>query len=154
MTQEPEQLIIEFAGFCERPGARECWGWVLKRGGVAIAMGSGTRPSQSTNTLNQAEYFGLGCGLRAAAVAVTELAASELIMRGDSRLVINQVCGLWEAKAPEMIRLRDRCGELLKQIGLIWRTEYIDHAANATAGMLASDEYMKHEKKRPAKKVA
>lgn len=43
--------------------------------------------------------------------------ASRIKIRGDSRLVVDQVSGRWKARDPRMARYRDKVRKLLRQFG-------------------------------------
>ena len=57
---------------------------------------------ESTN--NRAEYHALIRGLEVA----SEKGCTEVEARGDSQLVVKQVCGEWSVNEPELRPLRDR----------------------------------------------
>jgi ribonuclease HI len=74
-------------------------------------------------TNNQAEYLALIAGvkeLRKRLEAAGELLEStELEVRGDSKLVINQVAGGWKIKNPELLKLHDQVLDLLAGFGKV-----------------------------------
>ncbi|TSE01085.1 bifunctional RNase H/acid phosphatase [Skermania sp. ID1734] len=83
---------------------------------------------------NVAEYRGLIAGLTAA----QELGASDVEVRMDSKLVVEQMSGRWKVKHPDMIELAAQARKLLAQfrsVDFIWvpRSEnaYADRLANA-----------------------
>ncbi|NOZ05752.1 MAG: ribonuclease HI family protein [Chloroflexi bacterium] len=43
--------------------------------------------------------------------------ASRIEIRGDSRLVVDQISGRWKARDPRMARYRDKARNLLRQFG-------------------------------------
>ena len=79
-------------------------------------------------TNNQAEYRTLIAGLEDL-IGVIEQAGHDpaevsIEVRGDSRLVLNQVAGKWKVKQPHLRPLRDRVRELLGRFGkseLLWQ---------------------------------
>ena len=80
-------------------------------------------------TNNVAEYRTLIAGLEGLLDMIQEsgLVASEVSVevRGDSRLVLNQVEGNWRVRQPHLRPLRDRARALLRQFGhtrLTWQS--------------------------------
>ncbi|XP_050207651.1 uncharacterized protein LOC126657071 [Mercurialis annua] len=87
-------------------------------------------------TNNAAEYEALIGGLRMAMVVKTEY----IKIQSDSKLVVNQVLGLYEVKDPEMKKYVDRVKELLANIteeGGKWELEQIPREENTEADTLA-----------------
>ncbi|MDQ4117347.1 MAG: bifunctional RNase H/acid phosphatase [Actinomycetota bacterium] len=86
-----------------------------------------------TATNNVAEYRGLIAGLEAAA----QLGATEVDVRMDSKLVVEQMCGRWKVKHPSLQPLAVRARELVAGfdgVDFAW----IPRAANARADALAN----------------
>ncbi len=84
-------------------------------------------------TNNVAEYRGLIAGLRAA----VELGATDVEVRMDSKLVVEQMCGRWKIKHPAMRPLADEASELVREIGSV-RFEWIPRLRNSRADALAN----------------
>ena len=84
-------------------------------------------------TNNVAEYQGLIAGLRAA----IELGATEVDVRMDSKLVVEQMCGRWKIKHPAMQPLAREATELVREIGSV-RFEWIPRLRNSRADALAN----------------
>ncbi|HIC94446.1 MAG TPA: reverse transcriptase-like protein [Anaerolineae bacterium] len=72
-------------------------------------------------TSNEAEYDTLIAALEDLIARVTKMGRSpadfSVEVRGDSRLIINQVSGAWKAKDERMRARRDRVRELLHRFG-------------------------------------
>lgn len=85
-------------------------------------------------TNNVAEYRGLIAGLTAAA----ELGASEVAVRMDSKLVVEQMCGRWKVKHPDMIPLQRQAAEIADRFDRIGYT-WIPRAENSHADRLANE---------------
>jgi ribonuclease HI len=83
-------------------------------------------------TNNVAEYNGLILGLEQA----KEMKINELIIKGDSKLVIEQMKGNYKVKAPHLIPLYKRAKELEP---MMVTYEYIPRKENAIADQLAND---------------
>jgi len=128
------RIILYFDGACgpKNPGGYATGGWIIyesqettgderrevHRGYMVFGEGEG-----STN--NYAEYCALGRALRwlsdekkriEAATPDQTLAIGELIIYGDSNLVIKQITGAWSVKEPMLQKLNRRCRELLEYI--------------------------------------
>jgi ribonuclease HI len=84
-------------------------------------------------TNNVAEYQGLIAGLRAA----IELGATDVHVRMDSKLVVEQMCGRWKVKHPAMQPLAREATELVREIGSV-RFEWIPRLSNSRADALAN----------------
>jgi ribonuclease HI len=85
-------------------------------------------------TNNVAEYQGLIAGLRAA----LELGATEVDVRMDSKLVVEQMSGRWQVKHPAMKPLALEAGGLVREIGAV-RFEWIPRLRNSRADTLANE---------------
>ncbi|MFQ5340298.1 MAG: ribonuclease HI family protein [Anaerolineae bacterium] len=86
-------------------------------------------------TNNVAEYRTLIGGLEDIVGAIEQAGRDpsefSIEVRGDSRLVLNQVAGKWKVKKPHLRPLRDRTRKLLRRFGkfeLVWqeRSESVD----------------------------
>jgi ribonuclease HI len=84
-------------------------------------------------TNNVAEYQGLIAGLRAA----IELGATEVDVRMDSKLVVEQMSGRWKVKHPAMQPLALEAGRLIREIGPV-RFQWIPRLRNSRADALAN----------------
>jgi ribonuclease HI len=84
-------------------------------------------------TNNVAEYQGLIAGLRAA----IELGATDVHVRMDSKLVVEQMCGRWKIKHPAMQPLARKATELVREIGSV-QFEWIPRLRNSRADALAN----------------
>jgi len=84
-------------------------------------------------TNNVAEYQGLIAGLRAA----IELGATDVEVRMDSKLVVEQMSGRWQVKHPAMKPLALEAGRLVREIGSV-RFGWIPRARNSRADALAN----------------
>jgi probable phosphoglycerate mutase len=85
------------------------------------------------STNNVAEYQGLIAGLRAA----IELGATEVEVRMDSKLVVEQMSGRWQVKHPAMKPLALEAGTLVRELGSV-RFGWVPRARNSRADALAN----------------
>lgn len=84
-------------------------------------------------TNNVAEYSGLVAGLRAAA----ELGATEVTVRMDSKLVVEQMSGRWKIKHEALRPLAREAGDIARGFTTI-RYEWVPRARNTHADRLAN----------------
>ncbi len=138
MLFHDQTLVLNFDGACEpiNPGGTASWGWILKDSyGNFIENGQGILGTGPGMTNNVAEYEALEQGLRRILVLGSCL---HLIIRGDSKLVINQVRGDWRCKKPHLGIRRDRCLELIKAITNDCDIQWIPREMNAEADLLSN----------------
>ncbi|AKE40974.1 2,3-bisphosphoglycerate-dependent phosphoglycerate mutase [Corynebacterium kutscheri] len=84
-------------------------------------------------TNNVAEYHGLLNGLKAA----YELGAHEVVVRMDSKLVVEQMSGRWKIKHPDMRELAMQCQQIVRNFDSI-SYNWIPRKNNARADELAN----------------
>ncbi|GAA3870732.1 bifunctional RNase H/acid phosphatase [Saccharothrix violaceirubra] len=84
-------------------------------------------------TNNVAEYQGLIAGLRAAA----DLGADDVLVRMDSKLVVEQMSGRWQVKHPAMKPLAAQAREVARAFATV-AYEWIPRARNGDADELAN----------------
>jgi ribonuclease H / adenosylcobalamin/alpha-ribazole phosphatase len=84
-------------------------------------------------TNNVAEYSGLIAGLRAA----RELGATDVAVRMDSKLVVEQMSGRWQVKHPAMRPLAAEAGRLVRGFDAV-AFEWVPRRSNARADALAN----------------
>jgi len=106
-------------------------GWVLVTGD-GIAAEAGDRIGRATN--NQAEYEALVRGLEAA----VDYGYEELVVRGDSELVVRQVRGEYDTDDPTLREKRVRVRELLAAFDE-WAIEHVPREINSRADDLVND---------------
>ncbi len=102
-----------------RPGGR-----VVKEIGEGIGV--------ATN--NVAEYRAAIAALRSAA----DLGAQEVLLRSDSKLLIEQLSGRWRIKNPTLLRLHTEARALMGRFGSV-RLEHVPRERNRDADRLANE---------------
>jgi ribonuclease HI len=85
-------------------------------------------------TNNEAEYNGLILGLTKA----LELGIEEIVVEGDSNLVVNQVQGLWKVKVPRLVPLQSKANKLLWKFKK-WSVKHIYRDENVDADRLSKE---------------
>ena len=106
-------------------------GWVIVTSDGIAAEGS-ERIGTATN--NQAEYEALIRALEAAA----DYGFDELILKGDSQLVVKQVRGEWNTNDPTLREKRVRVRELLERFDE-WSIDHVPREINARADELLNE---------------
>jgi len=130
-------LVLYFDGACEpvNPGGVASYGWLLNTG----AFGHGVIREGKGATNNLAEWCALGKGLRY--IRDTMSGVGTLEIKGDSKLVIEQLTGNWQCKAENLIPLRARCLQLLAEIGCQWSATWVPREQNEKADALTRTAY-------------
>jgi probable phosphoglycerate mutase len=128
----PKQLIIEADGGSRGNPGNAGSGAVV----IDAATGQVIREIArflGTATNNVAEYVALIAGLQAA----TEIDAdAEILVRMDSKLVIEQMSGGWKIKHPDMISLGAQVQEIARGRAITW--QWIPREQNTLADALAN----------------
>ncbi|WP_428507717.1 reverse transcriptase-like protein [Pseudonocardia sp.] len=91
------------------------------------------RAGLGTATNNVAEYRGLIAGLEAA----RELGATDVEVRMDSKLVVEQMSGRWQVKHPAMKPLALEAAKLVRGFASV-RFGWVPRSRNARADALAN----------------
>ena len=144
-----DPIIVYFDGLCEpkNPGGVATYGVVVKKEGMTIFEGSGlayAKPWTDEASNNVAEYSALIHALEW--LRKNEMEASPMIVRGDSRLIINQMKGVFKVKARRILELHQRASKLLSEFKNL-RLEWVDRSRNAEADRLSRFAYRKYKKK-------
>lgn len=89
-------MLIYFDGACEpfNPGGHMGWGIAVVDDDTALEVESGYQAAGPTTSNNVAEYLGVCMALRRA-IAAAQAGEREITIRGDSKLVIEQLAGRW-----------------------------------------------------------
>lgn len=117
----PPGWVLHFDGLCEpgNPGGVAAYGFQVLRDGVVVHEGSGlAAPPGPSATNNVAEFRALLEGLR----WLESQGATRPLVRGDSKLIVNTVNGVWNLKAPHLREMHDEARLLLARLRgkLVW----------------------------------
>jgi ribonuclease HI len=149
------KTTLYFDGLCEpvNPGGVMSWGWLLVgEAGLVIGQGYDARPRHPDNTNNVAEWFALGCALRALAEHPEK--PTELEIHGDSKLVICQLTGEWACHKPRLGDLCKKCRDIIeKELCCKWTAGWIPREQNEEADELSRQGYMNLTGKEPPTRV-
>lgn len=126
-----EHLILHFDGCSKGNPGLSGAGWCLtKPGGRGVSFGYHFVGLKASN--NVAEYRALIVGLQAA----IRLGVDKLTVRGDSKLVVEQVTGNYKCSAPHLQPLMQEARLLMKAFGSV-KIGWIPREKNAMADFLA-----------------
>ena len=144
-----DPIVVYFDGLCEpkNPGGVATYGVIVKKDGATIFESSGlayAKPWTDEASNNVAEYSALIHALEW--LRKNEMQASPIIIRGDSRLIINQVRGVFKVKAKRILELHKRAARLLSEFKNV-HLEWVDRSRNAEADRLSRIAYRRYAKK-------
>lgn len=128
------------------------WGYVIDAQEAGLFTGGDARAADPSNTNNIAEYYALGFALHRVTDLLNGMMRSKfagLKIRGDSKLVCEQVNGSWSVKSPHLQPLHKRCLDLLGATGQPWAIEWIPREQNGLADELSRDAYKRLTGKAP-----
>lgn len=151
-------ITIDFDGLCEptNPGGVGCIGYIIRLpdgreitkhrtlGRGTYSRGGIVNPMQMTN--NVAEYDALLSALEhvEALQADGELPPKKeltILIRGDSKLVIEQICARWACNKPHLQSLRDKITAVLITICGAWNAMWVGREGNEKADALSRKAY-------------
>lgn len=137
------EWIVEFDGLYEpryRPDGVATYGFVVRRDGATIHEARGlVAPPASGASANVAEFGALAHALEWLRGRIS--AGDTLVVRGDSRLVIETVAGRWNLSTEHLVPLRDFARSRLEEIGAPARLEKVSREDNARADALTREAY-------------
>jgi len=122
------------------------WGWILLMGDNR-RWDIGKIDACPENTNNVAEYLALYHALKAAgeerARQFGDAKFPGLVIRGDSKLVCEQIADHWSVKAERLKKAHAACLDLLRGKLDPFMTEWIPREQNAEADALSREAYLK-----------
>lgn len=141
----PTEIILYFDGLCEpkNPGGVATYGIIISRDGEKILAEGGlaeATPYTDEASNNVAEYSALIRGL--SWLLERGLNNEKVVIRGDSRLVLNQLNGKFKVKALRLVELYHKSNELLSKFDNI-ELQWIDRSKNAEADLFSRIAYSK-----------
>ena len=131
-------ITIYFDGLCrpKNPGGVATYGFLIYKDGKKVKSGSGVIGSGAGMTNNVAEYSALK---RAAEWVSRHGDDDEIVIKGDSQLVIHQMNGTWQIKSETSKKFVPEIRRLLRsrKMRFIW----IPREQNAEADLLSNLAY-------------
>jgi ribonuclease HI len=126
-------LKLYFDGACEpiNPGGTGTYGFVILRCGEVIDVGRGSCGRGPGTTNNISEYAAITHGLeRMIALGLNE--GQDVEVFGDSKLVVEQVCGRWRINKPHLRLHVESVRELLSRFPS-WTLTWVPREQNEQA---------------------
>ncbi len=144
-------LFVYFDGLCEprNPGGVATYGLIIfknnntlhEEGGIADA-----EPWSQEASNNVAEYSAIIHGLEW--LKKEGMVDSKVVIRGDSKLIINQLSGKFKVKAIRLIELYLKARKLLSEFKST-KLEWVPRESNSEADLLSREAYARYLKKHP-----
>jgi ribonuclease HI len=140
-------LYVYFDGLCEpkNPGGIATYGIIIQKdNGETIHEESGladAKPWSEDASNNAAEYSAVVRALEW--LDKNAHHDTPVILRGDSKLVINQLKGEFKVKSLRIIELYDKAKKLLSRFGNL-RIEWVERERNQDADRLSRIAYKKY----------
>ncbi len=147
-----DTIFLNFDGLCEpkNPGGIATYGVVIRRGKVHLLEDNGlafAKPWTYEASNNVAEYSALIKGLEW--LKEHKMSEFEVIVRGDSSLVINQLKGTFKVKAARIRPLYMRAKKLLGDFESL-KVEWVDRSQNKEADLLSRIAYARAKREYPS----
>lgn len=109
------QIIAHFDGSCDpNPGGEMGMGIHFQIGDKPLRKYSHKEPSTSENTCNVAEYKALEWLLNT--LTLEQVGGADINIKGDSKLVVMQMKGIWKIKTGQYRTFATRCKMLLHDL--------------------------------------
>lgn len=125
-------VVYADGGSRGNPGPAGFGAVVLESDGTTVLAERAAYLGRATN--NVAEYSGLLAGLEAA----RDLGAAQVVVRMDSRLVIEQVSGRWQVKHPDLKVLAAMASNLVAEFESV-SFQWVSRVQNSYADRLANE---------------
>lgn len=109
-------------------------GMVIYDGEDGCEIWSGCQYIGARNTNNEAEYMGLITGLQCA----LSLGVKNVVVQGDSQLILRQIGGEYKVKSPSLKPYHEQAVTLANKFAS-FQTSHIERARNARADELANE---------------
>lgn len=130
-----ETVEIYFDGGCwPNPGPKGCWKYLICVGSKVYENADWIEQKDCTN--NIAEYEGLLHALEKA----TELNLKDVVIYGDSNLVVQQINRRWKIKKDYLLEYAIICWKLLRKLNS-WKLQWIPREQNIDADDLYNERH-------------
>ena len=149
-------VVVHFDGSCQPPagGGVAGWGFVIEGPGIRYEdRGLATRPYSPHSTNNVAEYVG---AIRALEHLRSIGYAGEVIVEGDSQLVVRQMNGEYEVRAEHLKAYHGWLGQLARSFPRVefrWVPREENEAADALSKRAVEEAWDDAKRHRPARPV-
>ncbi|HYA54909.1 MAG TPA: ribonuclease HI [Thermoplasmata archaeon] len=145
-------VVVHFDGACQPPGGAGVagWGFVIEGPGVRWEeYGLATRPYSPHSTNNVAEYVG---AIRALEHLKSTGYDGEVLMEGDSQLVVRQMNGEYEVRAEHLKAYHDWLRQLstsFRHVEFRWVPREENEAADALSKRAIAEAWEESRGHRP-----
>lgn len=116
------------------PGGTIAWVYVVCRDGVEVYRNGGVIPACAENTNNKGEYLGV-LGALYWLMKLPEDKRGAVRLCSDSRLVVNQLLGVWDCHFPVLAGYRDMILEAVKFYGQPVTFQWVPREENTVADL-------------------
>lgn len=130
-----DSLVVEADGGSRGNPGVAGYGALVRDGATGELLAERAEPLGKVSN-NVAEYRGLIAGLEAAALID---ASAAVLVRMDSKLVVEQMSGRWKIKHDDMLALAAQARSLIAERHSAVRFEWIPRAQNKAADKLSND---------------
>ena len=116
---DPHSVVVHFDGACQPPrgGGVAAYGYVVEGAGLySEGQGLAVRPFSPHATNNVAEYVAAICALE---WLVDQRYRGNVTLTGDSQLVVRQMRGEYQVRAPHLRAYHDRLAQLADKFALV-----------------------------------
>jgi ribonuclease HI len=145
-------LVVHFDGACQPPGSNGVagWGFVIDGPGVHYEdCGLATRPYSPHSSNNVAEYVG---AIRALEHLRSMNYSGEVVVEGDSELVIRQMNGEYQVRAEHLKAYHDWLGTLARSFRTVefrWVPREENTVADALSKRAVEEAWVDARRHRP-----
>lgn len=134
----PGALALYFVGsrVANNRGGADRYGWIITgEDGREYARGRGDAPgAKALSSGDVAEWCALGFGLKWLAANGWK---GRLMILGDGKMVVRQLEGDWRCKAECLDKLRERCVQLLQELGGDFKASWVPREKSVVLGGLS-----------------
>lgn len=149
-------VVVHFDGSCQPPagGGVAGWGFLIEGPGLRFEeCGLATRPYSPHSTNNVAEYVG---AIRALEELRATGYAGEVVVEGDSQLVIRQMNGEYEVRAPHLKAYHERLRQLangFRKVEFRWVPREENTVADALSKRAVEEAWEDSKHHRPVRPI-
>ena len=137
VPDSPADAVANFDGAClpVNPGGTGGWGFVLRdSAGRLLQEGHGVLEASPTMTNNFAEYVAAGMAVKA---YYGTGRPGPLLLRGDSKLVVEQMSGRWKVRSGCYVPVYKRLQAFIAKCPFEVRWQWIPRGSNSEADVLS-----------------
>lgn len=132
-------IEISIDGSCQprNPGGTACYGYVIRKGEKLLFRRKGVVGTGEGMTNNVAEYHALINAIEK--IRDLDLEKERIVVKSDSKLLVNQMKGDWKVKAAFLMPLHRKAMALVRDLDISFK--WIRREENEEADSLADSAY-------------